>query len=63
MLTREINLSHISSGTEQRGRMVSVEKAVMSRNNEIAVQNRERFEQQGILAFNMMSSPGSGKTE
>jgi hydrogenase nickel incorporation protein HypB len=63
MLTREIKLSHISSGTEQRGRMVSVEKAVLSRNNEIAGQNRQRFVQQGILALNVMSSPGSGKTE
>jgi hydrogenase nickel incorporation protein HypB len=65
-MTREINLSLISSRPEHplepRGRVVTVEKAVMARNDEIAAQNRERFHRLGILALNVMSSPGSGKT-
>jgi hydrogenase nickel incorporation protein HypB len=64
--TREINLSVISSRPEHqfepRGRIVTVERAVMARNDEIAAQNRERFYRLGILALNVMSSPGSGKT-
>ena len=62
MMTREINLSVISSSNEQRARVVTVEKAVMARNDVIAAQNRERFHRLGILALNVMSSPGSGKT-
>jgi hydrogenase nickel incorporation protein HypB len=65
-MTRDIGLSLISnrvvSPPEARGRVVTVEKAVMARNDEIAAQNRERFERLGILALNVMSSPGSGKT-
>jgi hydrogenase nickel incorporation protein HypB len=61
-VNREITLSHLAPALEQRGRIVTVEKAVMSRNNEIALQNRERFERLGIFVLNVMSSPGSGKT-
>ena len=61
-MTREINLSVISSSNEQRARVVTVEKAVMARNDVIAAQNRERFHRLGILVLNVMSSPGSGKT-
>ncbi len=62
-MNREITLSHLVPALEQRrGRIVTVEKAVMSRNNLIALQNRERFERLGIFALNVMSSPGSGKT-
>jgi hydrogenase nickel incorporation protein HypB len=60
-LTREISLSILSSHVE-RGRLVMVERSVMARNDEIAAQNREHFHRLGILALNLMSSPGSGKT-
>jgi hydrogenase nickel incorporation protein HypB len=59
--TREISLSVLSSHVE-RGRLVMVERSVMARNDEIAVQNRAHFHRLGILVLNLMSSPGSGKT-
>jgi hydrogenase nickel incorporation protein HypB len=39
-----------------------MEKNVLSRNQALADENRAAFERQGILAFNLMSSPGAGKT-
>ncbi len=43
-------------------RMVQVEIDVLAKNNEIATRNRAFFESKGILALNLVSSPGSGKT-
>jgi len=41
---------------------VSVLKNLMSENDHIAEHNREHFDRHGVLAINLMSSPGSGKT-
>lgn len=35
---------------------------ILSANDTQAISNREHFEEYGIVTFNMMSSPGSGKT-
>jgi hydrogenase nickel incorporation protein HypB len=43
-------------------RMVQVERDILARNNGYVVQNRRRFDDQGIFALNLVSSPGSGKT-
>lgn len=43
-------------------RMLKIEMDVLDKNNQIAVHNRDHFEQQHILALNLVSSPGSGKT-
>jgi hydrogenase nickel incorporation protein HypB len=43
-------------------RRISVEQDVMSHNNILAERNRGYFEAKGIMAFNLVSSPGSGKT-
>ena len=43
-------------------RRISVEQDVMSQNNILAERNRGYFEAKGIMAFNLVSSPGSGKT-
>lgn len=43
-------------------RRIAVEKDVMSQNNLLAERNRGYFEAKGIRAFNLVSSPGSGKT-
>lgn len=43
-------------------RMLQIEMGVLDKNNEIAAHNRQHFEQQHILALNLVSSPGSGKT-
>lgn len=44
-------------------RAVSVEEDILARNNAIAAKNRELFRKKRILALNLVSSPGSGKTE
>jgi hydrogenase nickel incorporation protein HypB len=42
--------------------IVTIERKVMEKNDEIAQQNRALFSQHGIFVFNLVSSPGSGKT-
>ena len=41
---------------------VALEKKVLSENDRVAAQLRERFREQGTLVLNFISSPGSGKT-
>jgi hydrogenase nickel incorporation protein HypB len=43
-------------------RVIEVHEAVLGKNDVLAARNRERFLELGILAINIMSSPGSGKT-
>jgi hydrogenase nickel incorporation protein HypB len=41
---------------------ISVQKRILSANDEVAAENRAVFEEQHILAVNVMASPGAGKT-
>ncbi|MEJ2361773.1 MAG: hydrogenase nickel incorporation protein HypB [Gammaproteobacteria bacterium] len=41
---------------------ITVLKSLLTENDHQAMHNREHFDQQGVLALNLMSSPGSGKT-
>lgn len=41
---------------------VSVLKNLLVKNNDQAAHNRQHFDSHGVLAINLMSSPGSGKT-
>ncbi|MGH3930528.1 MAG: hydrogenase nickel incorporation protein HypB [Pseudonocardiaceae bacterium] len=41
---------------------MTLEQAVLARNDALAERNRDWFAQRGILAVNLMSSPGAGKT-
>jgi hydrogenase nickel incorporation protein HypB len=43
-------------------RMIRIEQDILGKNNEYATSNREHFRRHGILALNLVSSPGSGKT-
>jgi hydrogenase nickel incorporation protein HypB len=43
-------------------RTIEVREKVMARNDELAREVRARLAQAGILAYNVVSSPGSGKT-
>ncbi len=43
--------------------MVRIEQDILGKNNEYARGNRGYLSGQGILALNLVSSPGSGKTE
>lgn len=42
--------------------IITIERKVLEKNDEIARQNRELFERNKTLAINLLSSPGSGKT-
>ena len=42
--------------------MVQIEQDILAKNNTYAAANRQWFDERGILALNLVSSPGSGKT-
>ena len=52
---------HDHGDTESR--VVAVERDLLAKNNALAEGNRAMFAASGILALNLVSSPGSGKTE
>ena len=43
-------------------RRVQIEQDILAKNDAYAAQNRKGFEEKGIFALNLVSSPGSGKT-
>jgi hydrogenase nickel incorporation protein HypB len=45
-----------------QSRMVQIERDILSKNDAYAVKNRAYFDERGIFALNLVSSPGSGKT-
>ena len=45
-----------------QSRMVQIEQDILSKNNAYATANRRVFDEHGIFALNLVSSPGSGKT-
>jgi hydrogenase nickel incorporation protein HypB len=42
--------------------VVTIERKVLEKNDELAAKNRELFQQHGAFVVNIVSSPGSGKT-
>jgi len=48
--------------TEDGKSAITVLKSLLSENDHQAIHNREHFDQHSVLAINLMSSPGSGKT-
>jgi len=42
--------------------IVTIERKVLAKNDEIAAANRSLFTQHGLFVLNILSSPGSGKT-
>jgi len=42
--------------------VITIERKVLEKNDEVARQNRELFGDHGIFVLNMVSSPGAGKT-
>ena len=45
-----------------QARMVQIERDILSKNDGYAVKNRAWFDEHGVFALNLVSSPGSGKT-
>ena len=41
---------------------IPVIQNILSANDQVALENRQRFEQAGVFALNLMASPGAGKT-
>lgn len=44
-------------------RTIEIHEAVQGQNDQIAARNRAMFEEAGVYVINVMSAPGSGKTE
>lgn len=42
--------------------IITIERKVLEKNDEVARQNRELFARHGLAALNLVSSPGAGKT-
>jgi hydrogenase nickel incorporation protein HypB len=42
--------------------VITIERKVLEKNDEVARQNREAFADHGVFVLNMVSSPGAGKT-
>lgn len=49
-------------GNDREARVIDLEVEVLAKNDLLAARNRGWFEGRGILALNLMSSPGAGKT-
>lgn len=64
---KDIGLTVMRSGAEEPNlperRRIEVERPILARNQELAAGNRERFARLGLTVLNVVSSPGSGKTE
>jgi hydrogenase nickel incorporation protein HypB len=58
--SHEHDSAHIHAHTH--GREIEVELDIMQKNNLLAERNRGYFEAKNIVALNLVSSPGSGKT-
>jgi hydrogenase nickel incorporation protein HypB len=56
-ITPEIDHSH---GDENV--LIEVLQDLLAANDKVAAHNREHFDRHGVLAINLMSSPGAGKT-
>jgi hydrogenase nickel incorporation protein HypB len=52
---------HEAAGAASR-RTVEVRQAILDKNDRLAERNRGFFQARGVLALNVLSSPGSGKT-
>ena len=49
-------------GTGQGGRILKLERAVLAKNDELAEQNRAWLAGRRVVALNLLSAPGAGKT-
>jgi len=54
--------AHAHAPGLRQTRMVQIEQDILGKNNQYAAANRRWFNERGILALNLVSSPGSGKT-
>jgi hydrogenase nickel incorporation protein HypB len=50
------------AGHEHETRRIKIERALLAKNSELAEANRRGFEIDGVAVFNLIGSPGAGKT-
>ena len=50
------------TGSSLKVETIEVITAILGENDRVAAHNREHFDEHGVLALNLMSSPGAGKT-
>lgn len=60
--TSESAHDHAPTSSNGRSTELSVLHDLLAENDHRAAHNREHFERHGVLAINLMSSPGAGKT-
>ncbi len=62
--THSDGTTHTHARTEHDGvsRRVQIQQNVLAKNDEVAMRNRSYLAERGIVAVNLISSPGSGKT-
>ena len=60
--TRIEGMAEAALHRHDQGRIVRIEQDLLARNDAYAAENRSRLAGRGILALNLVSSPGSGKT-
>ncbi|MEZ5199431.1 MAG: hydrogenase nickel incorporation protein HypB [Bacteroidales bacterium] len=53
---------HHADHNHSHGKEIAIEQDILGKNNLLAERNRGYFEAKNILALNLVSSPGSGKT-
>jgi hydrogenase nickel incorporation protein HypB len=54
---------HLNANHDTRpGTVIEVLQDLLAANDRVAMHNREHFDEHGVLAINLMSSPGAGKT-
>ena len=52
----------VTPENSRTGAVIEVLQELLAANDELAAHNREHFDKAGVLAINLMSSPGAGKT-
>jgi hydrogenase nickel incorporation protein HypB len=56
------NIQPLAKGRRSRSVTIDVMQRLLAENDRIAARNRARFNEEGVLVINLMSSPGAGKT-
>ncbi|PKO47272.1 MAG: hydrogenase accessory protein HypB [Betaproteobacteria bacterium HGW-Betaproteobacteria-4] len=54
--------AHVPGMSQARMVQIEQDQDILSKNNTYAAANRQNFDERGIFALNLVSSPGSGKT-
>src|SRR5450631_4610274 len=54
--------AHLIPARREGGSVVEVLQDLLAENDRVALHNRRHFDAHGVLAINLMSSPGAGKT-